>query len=97
MVTRTFASTKVKALVVENETGNVSTVERTLPKEYTSNEQILKALEKHLPIEGSKYFHVSEITKELKRYGMDEADFIAHARELPLLTKPEDAESEIDN
>ena len=85
MVTRTFTSTKVKVMVVNNETSEISTVERILPKTYADSEAMLKALEKGCPYEGHKYFHILEAETELKRYGMEDTKFIENGEELPLL------------
>lgn len=95
MVTRTFTSTKVKAMVIDNETASVETIEKDLPKEYDSHDAILRTLNKKYPIDGKKYVHVLSTEKVQTRRGQTDEYFLEHSVELPPLKKGE-AEQEND-
>lgn len=92
MVTRTFTTTKAKLLAVRVSNERTEFVDITLPRTYKDAAEILKFLGKHNTDPDLKYVHVVSKEEVETLYGMDEADFIAHAKILPPRVKNENAE-----
>ena len=83
MVTRTVMVTKVQVICL-----NVETVETTintfeLSGNFTSKEQVLKALKKLYETETFKVVAVQELFENEVLYGMLESEFIKIAKVLP--------------
>ena len=98
MVTRTFSTTKVKMLAVRVSTEKTEFVDLVLPRTYKDKDEIKKIADKLNADPDLKYVHVVSYETEDTLYGMDEADFIAHAKILPLrAAKTENTEAATDN
>ena len=89
MVTRTFNTTKVTVLVANTVTREMEEHEVVLPRTYSDDKKLLKAVEKMISSEHLKV--ISVVDKEIIEtlYGMTEAEFIAVAKVLPPRTKAE--------
>ena len=83
MITRTFTTTRVQALVLNLDTHENETITVILPRTYKDDKALEKALNKAKVPAGLKPVLVlsSEVVETL--YGMTEEDFIAAAEVLP--------------
>lgn len=83
MVTRTIKTTHATLMCVDTESAEVCNKDVVLPRTYESENDALKAAQKRYQTDTFKVVAVvaSKVSEAL--YGMSEADFIAHAKELP--------------
>ena len=81
MVTRTINETTAKALIYENESGNVETREFKLTS-VTDSKVALKQLKKLYENDNITIVRVLSIDVKEVLYGMSEIDFIAHAQKM---------------
>lgn len=81
MVTRTISTTKVSVMCLNITTGEPSTEVFTLPRVFTEEKKIIKAVQENLA-DDMKAVHVtaSEVVETL--YGMTEQEFINNAKVL---------------
>lgn len=96
MVTRTITSTKATVMAVDLE-HNAEVVNKTfvMPRTYNDNETLLKAIKKQYETPELPIIKVVDVEKQEALYGMEETDFIAHAKPLdPETRKVLEAENE---
>lgn len=89
MVTRTIKSTvaTVLCLDVEKEVPFNYTVE--LVRTYKDEKHLMKAIREKVDTSDIKVVHLVSVDIKEALYGMNEDDFIEHAKELPPRTKEE--------
>ena len=89
MVTRTFQTVKVTVLVANTVTREMEEKEVTLPRTFSDDKKLMKAVEKTIASGDLKV--VAIVDKEIIEtlYGMTESEFIAVAKVLPPRTKVE--------
>lgn len=78
MVTRTIVTTKVAVMALDITTGEPSTISVALPRTYSDEKKILKAVQDTLE-PNIKAVHVVAQEEVETLYGMSEQDFISHA------------------
>ena len=85
MVTRTMSTTQATLLCLDVESAEPENRTFTFPGTFKKDADILRAAAKLLEIEAPTIHAVHVVNVEVKEvlYGMTEADFIAHANELP--------------
>ena len=96
MVTRTITSTKVTVMAVDLANGD-EVVNKTfiMPLTYADNEALLKAVKKNHESDALVIVKVVDAKKQEELYGMEEAEFIAHAKVLdPEKRKVAEADAE---
>ena len=81
MVTRSFFTTKVKAIVFNNETNKTGEEEFVLTGEYKTDESALKAL-KNVTSEKVQALKILSRETDSALYGIEEAEFIKLAKKL---------------
>ena len=83
MVTRTITSTKVTVMAVDLVNGS-EVVNKTfvMPRTYGDNDSLLKAVKKQFETDELPIIKVVDTEKQEALYGMEETDFIAHAKPL---------------
>ena len=81
MVTRTFRTTKASLLCFDADNRETFTLDRTISRDYPTDELHLKANEKAYPFESKTLSYLAVLSKEVKEtcYAMNENDFIEHA------------------
>lgn len=83
MVTRTMISTKVTVMAVDLANGDeVVNKSFIMPRTYADNEALLKAVKKNHESDALAIVKVVDVQKQEELYGMEEAEFIAHAKVL---------------
>ena len=82
MVTRTIATTKVKVLGIKLSDSTATVQEITLGGKGYTEKDAFKAVSKKT-YEDFIPAKVTEMVEDEKLYGMTEAEFLAHAKELP--------------
>lgn len=87
MVTRTIHGTKVTVLAMDAFTCELFNVTYEIGGQHTNDEKLLNKVRKEHDTEDFKVVKIVDVEPFEKRYGMKEADFIAHATELELLPK----------
>lgn len=87
MVTRTIYGTKVTVMTMDTFTCEVLNVTYEIVGQHANDEKLLNKLRKEHDTEDFKVVKIVDVEPFEKRYGMKEADFIAHATELELLPK----------
>ena len=93
-ITRAKVVLIVIAMVANTQTKTVETKEFKIPK--VDDKKIQKEIEKQLP-ENLKFVAVESKTEAKKLFGLDEAEFMAHAIELdPKTRKPLKADGTVD-
>lgn len=94
-VTRTIVSTKVTVMAVDTETAEVTNITIVVPRTFSENEKLLKAVKKQAETATTKIVAIVDKTEQETLYGMLESDFIAHAEVLdPTTRKPVTADAE---
>lgn len=83
MVTRTIEETKVTYLTIDAEGQKVIELDCTLPGKYAKDEKLTKTLRKM----GIEFVRIVSAVTSIKRYGCTESEFLAIAKEVPLLKK----------
>lgn len=91
MVTRTVIGTKVTVLAMDTNTCEPQNVTYEIGGQFENNEKLLNKLRKEHDTDDFKVVKIVDVEKFEKRYGMKEADFIAHAVELEPLPKRDKA------
>lgn len=87
MVTRTITTTNVIAMTVNVQEGETHTESFTLPRTYSDEAKLLKALKSQHETEEVKIVAILSKEESETLYGMDEHDFIAHAVKLDPTTR----------
>lgn len=87
MVTRTIIGTKVSVMVVNTESGTTNVQDVTIGNRFKDEAAMLKAIAKAYDTDINKVVKIVSAEPVETRYGMKEADFIAHATILPPLAK----------
>lgn len=87
MVTRTVLGTKVTVLAMDTVSCEPSNVTYEIGGQHTNDEKLLKKVRKEHDTEDFKIVKIVSVDPFVKRYGMKESDFIAHAAELEPLPK----------
>lgn len=87
MVTRTVIGTKVTVLAMDTVTCEPSNVTYEIGGQHANDERLLNKVRKEHDTEDFKIVKIVAVEPFEKRYGMKEADFIAHAMELEPLPK----------
>ena len=87
MVTRTVLGTKVTVLAMDTNTCEPSNVTYEIGGSHANDEKLLNKVRKEHDTEDFKVVKIVDVEPFEKRYGMKEADFIAHAVELEPLPK----------
>lgn len=87
IVTRTVIGTKVTALSMNTVTCEPSNVTYEIGGQHANDEKLLSKVRKEHDTEDFKIVKIVAVEPFEKRYGMKEADFIAHAMELEPLPK----------
>lgn len=87
MVTRTLKVTEAEILVIDTATEIAESVPMSFSKVFKNEKQILKEAQKMLGDTNKKAVAVKGFNVAEHRYGMSEADFIAHSVELDPLNK----------
>ena len=87
MVTRTVLGTKVTVLAMDTNTCEPCNVTYEIGGSYANDEKLLNKVRKEHDTEDFKVVKIVDVEPFEKRYGMKEADFIAHAIELDPLPK----------
>ena len=82
-VTRTMTTTKVAVLCLNVDEGEPFNEVVTLPRTYKDDKAILKEVRKIIDTDSVKAVHISAVKVEETLYGMDEDEFIRHAKILP--------------
>lgn len=83
MVTRTITTNIFTVITVKMDTMSVVKTELSAPVDIDTVEKGDKYFRKNWNIPGFSYAAIESMTSTEKLYGMTEADFIAHAKELP--------------
>lgn len=83
MVTRSFYTTSVKAIVFNNETDKTGEVEMTIAGAYKDEASALKALKNmYKDSEKIQPLKVTEMTTDSALYGIEENEFLKIAKKL---------------
>lgn len=87
MVTRTIITTVAEVLIVDIQSNTTDTVEVTLPRTFSDEKKLLKAVEKVVNTDLVKAVHVNASRQVETLYGMSEQDFINGAKVLDPTTR----------
>lgn len=81
MVTRTFETMNITAMVVELATAEVKNITIELPRVIKDEKKLEKVVSTDMP-NGIKFVAIVDTAVKQNIYGMSEADFLKHARVL---------------
>ena len=93
MVTRTITTTTATVLCLNLETSTPETRDFIIPRTFTDEKKILKAVEKIIDNISVRPVHVTSVTTETQLYGMLEEEFVKVASILPARGTTEDVEN----
>lgn len=90
MVTRTITTTKANVLCLDIECGEPCNKSVVVPRTYKDDETLLKKVKEVLETETMKPVHIVGKEEIETLYGMEEQEFIKHAKVLPPRTPSEE-------
>ena len=96
MVTRTFAITNLKLMMVDITNSTVVTTEQALVGQHTAD-SALKWCREHNETDTLKVVTVTDLTHTEQLYGMTESEFLAAAHLLPPRKATGDTDTTADN
>lgn len=89
IVTRTIKTTVATVLCIDVEKAEPFNYTVELARTYKDEKHLMRAIREKVDTDDVKAVHVVSIDVKEALYGMDEDDFIEHAKELPPRTKEE--------